>query len=344
MKRIITILFLVSLLLSCGSRPGDPFPYSFLLNTFGNIRIPVYERISEPVFDSEDSFWTAAKEDRRILYRSNLEGHILDKITLYFLPAVQNIDNFEMGPDMSSTLFTVSTDNSVVRDICKITFSSSDHSAFQLDDSASFLIPNPSSLSITNLSEPWGNQVAYLGTEYNDTTHTATQKVYIYDYSTGTTQTVDLDPGIYPFNTNRELSGNYYDRIDAFPNTDSPDQINRFIICQRMEGTDSVTHSYKIIRSDGSVDFDAAGTYDYDEIGGIRLLSQDEVIMTVKKDGLWQILSVNSQGSGKVFYQGSKDIYSLKGLSLSPMKERCMTQIYYHENDSYSEILIQNIQ
>jgi len=311
MKRIFMTLLMTSLLISCGSRSDDPFSNTYLLEVYGSIRIPMYQNISEPALDSEDSFWYAADEDKRVLTRSDISGNILDRITLYVFPAVDNIANLHMGPDMNTALFTVSSGEYNIRDICRLTFDSSDHNAFQLDGSLSFMIPNPLSLSITDLSEPWGNQVAYLGTYFDSGTWTATQNVSIYDYDTGTTQVVDLDPGVYPLSSDGRLTGNYYDRIDAFPNSELPDVVSSFIICQRLEGADSVSHTIKIIRSDGSVDFDATGIYEYQEIGGVRWLSQEEVLMTVKRDDTWQILSINSEGTEKIFYKGDSDIYAM---------------------------------
>ena len=90
MKHIFMTLLMISLLISCGSRSGDSFSNTYLLGVYGSIRIPMYQHISEPAFDSEDSFWYAVDEDRRTLTRRDISGTLLDQITLYVFPAVQN--------------------------------------------------------------------------------------------------------------------------------------------------------------------------------------------------------------------------------------------------------------
>ncbi|MDA3958551.1 hypothetical protein, partial [Oceanispirochaeta sp.] len=154
MRKIFLFLILL-LFISCGEKPDAFFSSDFLLGSVGWAVIPQYEPIAEPVFDGDQSFWTAVKYDKRILNKQNLDGFEEDRISLYLYPAAQEIRNITLSDDGTTALLNIAYDGTSESHIARIVFGSSDHRAFQLDGSQNVMVPNSSSLAITALCYPW---------------------------------------------------------------------------------------------------------------------------------------------------------------------------------------------
>lgn len=338
--RIPFLLILTILLSSCGDKPDQSFSPSFLLGTTGIMTIPSEDQIAEPAFAGEDRFATARENEQRVLSLYSLEGEVEEEVLIYLYPAADRIENIIFKENSQTALFTVGYDGSQQTDICRIVLGTSDHNAFEMDGGQNILLPNPLSLKITSLTYPWDDQLAYLGTEYDFMLNTATQRLYFYDFASGVTQTAPLFPTSFALDGNGDLIGDYYYRIDAFEYPDSPGYIPNVLVCQKINSGGDEMHTFKMIRQDGLVDFDATGTYEFQDIGGVRFLDEQTILFAAKKNDLWQILSINSSGDEVVYYEAPDSIYELRGLDLSPSGDRCITQIIYNENDSYSDILV----
>jgi hypothetical protein len=343
MKKFLSLLF-IGFLLSCSERPDESFSSSFILGSVGQLILPYDESITNPVLSSDENFWTARTSEKRILTKQNLEGYEEDRIILFLNPAVQEIRNIALSDDGNTALVNMATDDSKESQIIRVVFGTSDHQTFQLDGSQNKMVPNPSSLSITALTYPWDDQIVYLGTEYDELSNTAIQRLYYYNFLTDSSHVIDLESGTFSLDSQGDLEGNYYHSLDVYRDLSSPDTISEFLVCQNLESSEGTTQTFKIFDTDGNINFDGKGVYEYQEIGGIQWLGKEEILLAVKRDDQWQILSVNSAGEEHIFYEGPSNTYQFKGLDLSSSGKLCITQIVYDEYADYSDVLILSLE
>ncbi|RDG31959.1 hypothetical protein DV872_10345 [Oceanispirochaeta sp. M1] len=344
MKRIF-LLILTVIIFSCGNQSDDSFSSDFLLEHTGWLSIPLNDSMSVPSWDSENSFWTAYKYKNQILTRMDLEGNVLDEITLYIYPdAPSEIIDPYVSSDGSTIVFAAEADSSASSDVFRIKIGTVDHSMFTFDGVENRRLPNLSDLHNTSPVYPWTDKMGYLGTQLDYNTMTAAQSYYIYDFITGNTQSFLL--GIYEFdNDGNVLRGDYYYNPDVYADPDDPDSINMIMFCVRLE-TDSGTepvYTVKMFGADGSAQYDGSADYQFENIGGLRWMDENSVLMTVEEEGIWKIISGDNTAERHEYYSAENGTFAMNGLSLSPLKTRCLTQLFNGEDENKSEILVVNL-
>lgn len=344
MKQIF-LLILTILILSCDDQQDQSFSSDFLLEHTGWLSIHLNEGMAIPSWDSENTFWTAYDHENRILKKMDMEGNVLDEIVLYVYPDPPSlISDPYVSSDGSTLVFTGDSGNYQSRDVFRIKPGSMDHELFTLDGTENVRLPNLSDLFITSPVYPWPDKLGYLGTQLDYNTMKGTQNYYIYDYTTGNTQSFFL--GIYDFDyEGNVIGGDYYYKPDIYADPVYPGSMDMIMFCVRMQDNSNSDPVYTIrmFQSDGTVNFDGSADFRFSDIGGIRWLDEYSLLMTVQEGDTWKIISAHEGGETKEFYRTEKGLYMLDGLSLTPSKSRCLTRLRYNEFDSRSEIIIVNL-
>lgn len=343
MKRLLLLILLVFIFSGCDQSKGS-FSSDFLLDQTGWLTIPIYENITDPYWSSDTSFWTAYEKDNQKLIQMDMQGNVNDTITIYSYPdAPKKLADPYLSSDGSTIVFTLESDDSSIRDVCRIVVGSEDHSIFTLNGVENIRLPNSSDLYISSPVYPWPDKMGYLGTQisYDSTSGlmNGIQRFYMHDFSTGITQSFLL--GSYGFDYEGNItSGEYHYNPDVYIDPESPGEFEQIMFCvQKRTDTDSV-YTIKMFNSEGIDQELDDPNYIFDNIGGLRWFDNYSVIMTVEDDGVWKIISANSEAEINEFYRADGNVWDLKGLSLSPSKNRCITTLKRGEYNEQSEILI----
>lgn len=344
MKRLFLLILIILIFSSC-DQSKDSFSNDFLLNHTGWITIPIYDNITDPYWDSDSSFWTAYEYNNQSLIKMDLQGNILDTITIYSYPdAPKRISDPYIGSDGSTMVFTIESDDSSIRDVSRILIGSANHSIFTFDspEPKNVRLPNPSDLFITSPVYPWPDKMGYLGTQLDNDTMTGIQYYYIYDFISDTTQSFLL--GSYGFDSGGNItSGEYYYNPDVYADPDNLVDPENIMFCVQKVSEAGSVFTVKMFKTDGVEENIDNLNYVFDNIGGLRWLDSTTVILTVMEDGVWKIISANSNGEIHEFYRADSDVWALKGISLSPSKTRCITSFKQGENSYRNDFLIVDI-
>jgi hypothetical protein len=339
MKRLFLLILTVLIFSSC-DQSKDTFSSDFLLGHTGWLTIPIYDNIADPYWDSDTSFWTAYEYDKQNLIRMDIQGNVLDTITIYLYPdAPKRLSDPYLSSDGSTIVFTTEPDDSSIRDVCRITIGSANHSIFTFDGVENVRLPNPADLFISSPVYPWPDKMGYLGTQLDYNTMTGMQNFYMYDFSTGITQSFML--GAYGFDNEGNItSGEYYYNPDVYADPDNPGNIDNIMFCVHKESESGSVFTVKMFNSDGTDQEIDNPNFVFDNIGGLRWLDNNTVIMTVQEDGVWKIISANNLAEIHEFYRADSDVRALNELSLSPSKTRCITSLKRGEYNHQNEFLI----
>ncbi|MDC7235308.1 MAG: hypothetical protein PQJ58_18895 [Spirochaetales bacterium] len=346
-KNLLIFLILSLFLFSCGQQ-SDTFSGDFLLGYTGWLSTPFYDSMALPAWDGEDRLWTAFENEKRILRKIDFEGNTQEKITFYIYPdSPESIHDPYVSSDGSTIVFTLESSNGSYRDLVRIKTGTSDYSMFSLDGANNIRLPNLSNLYITSPCYVSEELLGYLGYQLDFNTYTATQSYYMYDFTTGNTRSILL--GSYAFDNEGNITGGdvFYSPDIYLGSDDSGNSYEMVMFCVRLDpeeypsDSSDAVYTVRMFSADGEMNYDGLDDgFQFENIGGIRWFDDSSLIMTVRENSEWKVISAGEGGVTREILNLGSDLYSLSGLNISPSGEKCVTRKLRGEYDSYSELII----